>query len=132
MNAHTHAYTDTAVWAHLFLWRSELIPAWSHRPCADYKLKISPSPPCLHLFFPSYVFFLSHFPPHLFFCFHLCVPLHFLISVSPAGHVHVLFSSPALFFHCTLSCTEQYQCLSLERCSLRPKWATCFPKVTCL
>lgn len=34
MNAHTHASTDTAVWAHLLLWRSELIPAWNRKPHA--------------------------------------------------------------------------------------------------
>ena len=38
LNAHTHAVTDTAVWAHLLLWRSELIPAWSHRSHDRYKL----------------------------------------------------------------------------------------------
>lgn len=74
LNAHTHAYTDTAVWAHLFPWRSELIPAWSHKPHAYFKLKsASPLPTTLSVY---QLWPFLHPPPHLAcFCFHLTVSL---------------------------------------------------------
>lgn len=93
INTHTHAYTDTAVWTHLFLWRSELIPAWSHMPIINSK--VSRSPPCLHFFFSNSDLFLYHLStPPVFLLSSLCVPLHFLISVS--------LPPPALFFHYNL------------------------------
>lgn len=100
---HTHAYTDTAAWAHLFLWRSELIPAWSHkchRPHARYKLSTQPfsSLPSLFFFFKALVFSSILSTLHLFSS--LCVPPRFLISVSPFGRMLVLLCF--FFFHCSL------------------------------
>lgn len=129
---HTHAYTDTAVWAHLFLWRSELIPAWGHRPHAHYKLYTQPfsSPPSLFFLFSSFPLFSLSNPPVFSVFISLCHSLLPNLSLNYPSRA-VLLCSPALFFHSTLWFLFSHILTKVnvfKLCTVRLAWGIYFPK----